>query len=149
VSAGKTRRRLTRLQKWVLILGILVALLALANLGRLVMAVHYARQLPDLPMTVSWTYLALMGGVWCAVFFFCAGGLIYFRPWSRWATLISVSLYQAHVWINHLAFDASGRSRQLRPHDVACTVILLAVVWGSLCLPGVRRVFKPPIELSN
>ena len=55
MSAHKIQRRLTLAQKWVLVLSILVALLAVANLGRLVMAIYYAKRLPELPMTLSWT----------------------------------------------------------------------------------------------
>jgi hypothetical protein len=143
MSHDKAGKRLTRAQKWVLAISMLVVLLALANLGRLVMAVYYAESLPDLPMTVSWTYLALMGGVWCVVFFVCAAGLIYFRPWGRWVALVSVPIYQAHIWLNHLLFDASERAGQLWPRDVVCTAILVAIVWGSLHLPRIRSVFRP------
>jgi uncharacterized membrane protein (DUF2068 family) len=122
----------------------LVMLLGLTNLGRLAMAVHYAQRLPDLPMTVSWTYLALMGAVWCVVFLVCTGGLVYFRSWGRWAALVSIPLYQVHVWVNHLSFDVSERAGQLRPRDEVCTAILLAIVWGLLCVPSIRRVFNPP-----
>ena len=149
MSTGRTRRKLTRAEKWVLVLAILITFLALANLGRLVMAVYYAQRLPDLPMTVSWTYLALVGGAWCAVFVVCAGGLVYFRPWGRWVALVSVSLYQIHVWVNHLLFDATERASQLWPRDVVCTTILLVVVWGSFSLPSVRAVFKPAARSSE
>ena len=144
MNRKRKRRPLTRAQKWVLTLSMLVMLLGLANLGRLAMAVHYAQRLPDLPMTVSWTYLALMGAVWCVVFLICAGGLVYFRSWGRWAALISIPLYQVHVWVNHLLFDVSERAGQLRPRDEACTAILLAIAWGLLYAPSIRRVFKSP-----
>jgi hypothetical protein len=144
MNRKRNRRPLTRAQKWVLALSMLVVLLGLANLGRFAMAVHYAQRLPDLPMTVSWTYLALMGAVWFAVFLICAGGLVYFHPWGRRAALISIPLYQVHVWVNHLLFDASERAGQLWPRDEACTAILLAIVWGLLYVPSIRRVFKPP-----
>ena len=146
MNGDNRRKRLTRAQKTVLILSILVVLLAVANLGRMVMAIYYAKRLPDLPMTLSWTYLAVMGGVWFTILGGCVGGLIYFRPWGRLATLVTVPVYQIHVWANHLALDASERAGQLWPRDLACTAILLVIVWGVLWLPGVRRVFSPPVE---
>jgi hypothetical protein len=146
MNGDNSRKRLTLAQKVVLTLSILIALLAVANLGRLVMSIYYARRLPDLPMTLSWTYLAVMGGVWFSILCGCAGGLIYFRPWGRLATLAAVPLYQIHAWVNHLAFDASERGGQLWSRDLAYTAILLIIVWVVLWLPGVRRVFKPPVE---
>jgi hypothetical protein len=146
MNKDSSRQRLTFAQKVVLVLSILVALLAVANLGRLIMAIYYAKRLPDLPMTLTWTYLAAMGGVWFIVLGGCVGGLVYFRSWGRLATLVAVPIYQIHVWINHLAFDASERAGQLWPRDLVCTVILLVIIWGALWLPGVRRVFSPPVE---
>jgi hypothetical protein len=146
MNGDDSRERLTLAQKAVLILSILIALLAVANLGRLVMAIYYAKRLPDLPMTLSWTYLAVMGSVWFTVLGGCVGGLIYFQSWGRLATLVSVPVYQIHVWVNHLALDASERAGQLWPRDLACTALLLVIVWGVLWLPSVRRVFNPPVE---
>jgi hypothetical protein len=50
------------------------------------------------------------------------------------------TLYQAHIWLNHLLFDASDYARQTRPRDLALSALFLAVVWGTLHLPGVRRI---------
>jgi hypothetical protein len=138
----KRKRRLTPAQKWVVLLGLLVLALALGNLVRAAMVVHYATWLPDLPMTVSWTYLAAMGGFWCAAFLACAVGLACFRHWGRWATLAATTLYEVHVWVNHLAFDASDYARQVWLQDLLLTLLLLAFVWGLLNLPGVRGEFK-------
>jgi hypothetical protein len=141
VNEGETKRRLTRAQKWVIGLSVLISALGLANVGRLAMAVYYAGHLPDLPMAVPWTYLAVMGGVWGVAFLACALGLVYFWPWGRWATLIAVTLYEAHVWANHLLFDANEYPRQVWPRDLALTLVLLIVVWGLLNWPSVRREF--------
>ena len=139
VSEGKARQRLTRAQKWVIVLSVLILALGLANVGRLAMAVYYANRLSDLPMAVPWAYLAVMGGVWGAAFLFCALSLVYFWPWGWWATLIAVTLYEALVWANHLLFDANEYARQVWPRDLALTLILLIVVGGVLSWPSVRR----------
>jgi len=143
MKTGKGKRPpLTRPQKWVLGLTLLVLALGLANLGRAGVALHYAALLPDLPMTVSWAYLAAVGAFWGAAFLACAVGLGRFRPWSRWATLAAVTLYEAHAWVNHLLFDASDYARQTRPRDLMLTLLLLALVWGVLNVPQVRRTLE-------
>jgi len=136
------RPRLTRPQRWVIALALLVLALGLGNLGRAVMALRYAACLPDLPMTVSWAYLVAMGAFWGVALTACAVGLVRFRPWGRWAALAATTLYEAHVWVNHLLFDASDYARQTRPRDLVLTLLLLALVWGLLNWPSVRKVFK-------
>jgi hypothetical protein len=125
----------------VITLGLLVLTLGLVNLGRAGMALHYNALLPDLPMTVSWTYLAATGAFWGLVFAVCAIGLLRFRPWGRWGTLAAVTLYQAHVWVNHLLFDTSDYARQTRPRDMVLTLRLLALVCGSLSSRNLRKTF--------
>lgn len=142
----KSRKRLTCPQKQVVALSLLVLALGLANLGRAAMALRYAAHLPDLPMTVSWAYLVVMGGFWSAVSVVCAVGLVRFRPWGRWSTLAATTLYEAHVWVNHLLFDASDYARQTRPRDLLLTFLLLAFTWGLLSLHSVRKTFESEEE---
>jgi len=131
------RRKLTHPQKWIIVLA-----LGLGNLGRIARAIYYASYLPDLPMTVSWTYQAVMGGFWCAALLVCTVALMRLWPWARWATLATVTLYQAHVWVNHLLFDANERARQLLPCNAALTLGLLVFVWVVLNWPSVRQAFR-------
>ena len=116
--------------------------LGLANMTRAALALRYDALLPDLPLTVPLTYLAAMGGFWGLAFVACAVGLARFRLWGRWGTLAAVTLYEVHVWINHLLFDANDYARQTRPRDLVLTLLLLAVVWGLLNWPSIRKVFK-------
>ena len=116
--------------------------LGLGNLGRAGVALRYAALLPDLPMTVTWTYLAAMGGFWGVILTACAVGLLRFRPWGRWSTLAATTLYEAHVWANHLLFDASDYTRQTWPWNLALTFFLLALIWGLLNWPSIRKEFK-------
>ena len=136
------RHALTRPQKWVTILSLLMLVLGLGNLGRAGVALRYAALLPDLPMTVTWTYLAVMGGFWGVILTACAVGLVRFRPWGRWSTLAGTTLYEAHVWANHLLFDASDYTRQTRPWNLALTFFLLALIWGLLNWPSIQKEFK-------
>ena len=139
---SKNRKRLSYPQKWVIALGLLMLVLGLANLGRALMALRYGALLPALPMTVSWTYLAAMGGFWGLIFGACTMGLVSFRPWSRWGTLAAVTLYEVHVWANHLLFDANEYAFQIRPRDLLLTLLLLALIWGLLSWPSIRKEFK-------
>lgn len=109
---------------------LLIAAVGLGNLGRAVMALHYARVLPDLPLTVPWAYLAGMGIFWGIALMVCAVGLHLRRSWGRWATIAVATLYQAHVWLNHLLFDASDYARQTRPRDLVLSVLFLIVLWA-------------------
>jgi hypothetical protein len=104
---SKKSKRISYAQCWIIALGLLTLALGLANLGRAAKALRYAAFLPALPMTVSWAYLAAMGGFWGLIFAACTVGLLGFRPWGWWGTLAAVTLYEGHVWANHLLFDAS------------------------------------------
>ncbi len=123
---------------WIASLVLLLGLMGLGNLGRAVMALRYARILPDLPLTVPWAYLAGVGIFWGIALTACAGGLYLRRPWSHWATLAVATLYQAHVWLNHLLFDASDYARQTRLRDLALSGLFLVIVWAIL-FPRRRR----------
>jgi hypothetical protein len=128
----------------VVVLALLVLALGLANLARMGVALRYASLLPDLPTTVPLEYLAAMGAFWGGALTTCAVGLVRFRRWGRWGTLAAVTLYEAHVWVNHLLFDASDYARQTRGWDLLLTVLLLALIWGSLSLRSVRETFPSP-----
>lgn len=142
-SSGKKRkRRLTGAQKLVVWFSILPLALAAGNLIRAVMALRYAGRLSHVTMTVSWTYLAAMGSFWAAVFGGCVVGVVGFRRWGRWLTLASATLYEVHVWANHLLFDVSDYARLVWMRDLALSVLLLAFVWGFLNWPGIRKVFS-------
>lgn len=138
----RKRERLSRSQKWVVILALVMLALGLGNLGKAAMAIRYADLLSEVPLTLTWQYLTGMGALWGIVFIGCSVGLMRFRTWGRWATLISATAYQIHIWVNHLLFDASDYARQTRPRDLVLTALFLALVWGLLCLPSVRGVFN-------
>jgi uncharacterized membrane protein YczE len=139
----RSRTKRTLAQKWVIVLGLLVLALGLANLVRAALALRYEALLPDLPMTAPLTYVAAVSGLWGLVLVVCASGLARFHPWGRWGTLAAVTLYQVHVWVNHVLLDANDYAFQTQPRDLALTLLLLALTWGSLNLPHIRKVFEP------
>ena len=129
-------------EKAVILLGVLTLALALANLGRAVVALGYSVRLPDLPTTIPLWYLAAMGGFWGVAFTASTVGLSLFREWGRRCALAAVTLYQVNAWLNRLLFVASDYARQTFPRDLFLTVTLLLIVWVPLNLPGVRQVFE-------
>lgn len=138
----RSSAKLTLAQKWVAVPSLLVLALGLANLMRAALALRYDALLPDLPMTVPLIYLAAMGVFWGLVFVVCTVGLVRFRRWGRWGTMAATVLYEIHVWVNHLLFDANDYALQTRPRDLALTLLLLIFILGPLNLASIRRIFK-------
>ncbi len=136
-SPSRTARRA------VILLGLLTLALGLANLARVGTALWYDTRLPDLATTAPLPYLAAMGIGWGALWVGASVGLMRRRPWGRRATLVLVTLYETHVWINHSLFDANEYAWQTQPRDMALSLLLLTIVWGTLSLPRVREVFQP------
>ena len=118
-----------------------VLISGLANLWRGGLAISYAARLPELPLTVSWAYLAATGIFWGLALTACSVALAGFYPWARWVTLAAATLYELHVWVNHLLFDANDYARRTWPRDLVLTAVLLALVWGVLSWPSIHREF--------
>jgi hypothetical protein len=138
MAKARERHRWSLAQQWVAILAVVMLGLAVANWIRLAGALYY-RAVPELPLM---PYRAALGGFWGSVFVACTVGLLGLWPWGRWATLIAVTVYQVHVWVNHFVFDASDYALQRRPRDAVLTLTLLAFVWLTLSWPSVRREFQ-------
>ena len=137
----KALERLSAAEKWVLVMTALTLVLALANLGRAALAMRYAAQIPGLETRMPLNYAAATGLFWGISLIVSAGGLFDTREWGRVSTLITVTLYQAHVWLNRLGFDASDHARETRSRDMVLTAVLLLLYWGTLSLRPVQRVF--------
>ena len=137
------RRQPDSREKYVALVGLLVGAIGLGNVGRAWVAWQYSTRLPQLAMTASWTYLAVIGLAWGTALLAVAIGLLRFRTWGRVGTLVASSLYQANVWANHVLFDANDYVRQTWPRQLLLSGLFLAAVWGVLCWPGMRKVFRP------
>jgi len=137
----KALARLSAAEKWVLVMSALTLVLALANLGRAAVAMRYAAQIPGLETSMGLIYAATTGLFWGISLIVSTGGLLGAYEWGRVSTLITVTLYQAHVWLNRLGFDASDYARETRPRDMVLTAVLLLLYWGTLNLRPVQRVF--------
>jgi hypothetical protein len=134
-------KQFTAAQKWVIVLIGLTLVLALGNLGRALVALQYASSPLDLSTTAPLSYFAAMGIFWGLAFFICTVGLSRFRDWGRWSTLAAITLYQAHIWINHLLFNVSDYARRAAPRNLVLTALSLLAFWGLLSLPMVRGAF--------
>jgi hypothetical protein len=135
------RARLSRHKKWAVAVATVVLIVGLSNIARGALAIVYATRLPALPMTVSWGYVAATAIFWGLVLTACSFVLAGFYPWARWLTLAAATTYEAHVWANHLLFDANDYAGRTWPRDLVLTALLLALVWGVLSWPSVRAEF--------
>jgi hypothetical protein len=117
-------------------------LVGLGNLARGILALVSSARLPDLPLTASWSYLAATGLFWGLVLSTLAFCLAGFLGWARVATLAAATVFQTHVWVSHLVFDANEYAHRTWPRDLALTGLFLTIVWGVLCWPSVRRTFR-------
>ena len=131
-----------RRRKWVTGLALLILVLALANSVRMGVAITYWGRLPQLPMTVSWLYLAGGGLFWAVAFSISALGLFRFRAWGRWATLTAATSYAIHLWFNPLCFEASAYPRQSWGGGAVGSGAFLAAVWLFLNWRGIKNVLK-------
>ena len=106
------------------------------NLARAVLAWLRADSLTDLPTTMPMTLLAGTSLVWAVVFIACSLGLWRLRPWGRRGTLVAITLFHGHIWVNHFIFDRSPYAREVWPFALLHTLVTLSVVWGFLYWPG-------------
>jgi uncharacterized membrane protein (DUF2068 family) len=113
------------------------------NLARGLWAWDQARVLVDLSWSTSlpMNWLAATSLFWALVFAVCSVGLWRVRSWGRRATLIGVTLYHGHIWVNHWLFARSDYTSQVRPFSILNTALVLVLVWGFLNWPSVRAVF--------
>jgi hypothetical protein len=140
-AVGLSRpRRVTLFSLGVLVLG------GGLNLLRAGWAWWQSQALADLvtPTAMPMGLLASTSLAWGLVFGLCGLGLWRLRPWGRKGALAAVSLFHAHVWLNHLLFDRSDYARQVWPFALAHTLAALLVVWGFLYWPAVRRLYAGP-----
>lgn len=107
------------------------------------------QRLPDLPLTVPLSYLAVSAAGWGVLLLACAVGLWKRCSWSYPLAVACTALFQAHVWLNHVLFDASDYALQTWPRDALLSLIFLGCTWGPLSLRGVRRALDRPCGLRR
>jgi hypothetical protein len=115
--------------------------LAAFNAWRAILVVRQLEYLRGLSLEGPALVLALTGLGWAAGFGVAAIGLYRLRRWARLWTMAAIVLYQANLWLVRLVFEKSPDEPVTRPADAALAVLSIAVVWGVLSWPSMRRMF--------
>lgn len=114
------------------------------NLARATWALGQTSALAELSLSTSMPMSYLFGTslVWSLVFGGCSFGLWRLQSWGRIGTLVAVTLYQGHIWLNHIVFDRSDYARQVWPFAIVHTLVVLGAVWGFLNWPTIRDLYE-------
>lgn len=114
-----------------LILVVVSSLFALANVTRAFLAVQQAIRLPDLPVAAPAPYIMLMSAAWAIAFGVCAFGLARSHRWAPRATIIVIVLYQANLWLTHLAFSRSSEANARAGFGILLGVLFIVCIGGA------------------
>ncbi len=125
----------------VTILALAVLCLSLFNLLGAVSGVERYPFLSRLSLSLPLAYRLGSRAVWSAAFGALAAGLWRLKHWGRVGTPAAFTLYLAQDWFDRLMFNRTDYARVTEPFSLALTVIELALVWGILLWPKVRRSF--------
>jgi hypothetical protein len=126
----------------VTILALAVLCLSLFNLLGAVSGMERYAFLSRLSLGAPLAYHLGSRAVWSVVFGALAAGLWRLKAWGRAGTLAAFTLYAAQSWFDRLVFSRSDYARVTLPFSLALTAIGLALVWGTLLWPRVRRSFS-------
>ena len=126
----------------VTILALTVLFLSLFNLLGAASGFQRYAFLSQLSLDVPLAYRLSSRAVWSLIFGPLAVGLWRLKAWGRVGTLAAFTLYAAQSWVDRLVFSRTDYARVTEPFSLALTVIGLALVWGILLWPKVRRSFS-------
>jgi hypothetical protein len=126
----------------VTLFSLLVLLLAAWNVFQVWNAVQRYDFMRTLNVTTAANLLIVMGVTWAIGFGLAAWGLWRLRSWGRTWTLIAIIAYQAQQWIMRFTLVRSSDEVIRRPADLFLSLLSIAVVWGFLFIPKIRRLFQ-------
>lgn len=97
------------------VLVVALGLFSLANAVRLVQAIQQMQleqtgQLPAGLSAIPAAYLAAISLIWAVAFGFAAVNVARSRSWAARVTIAVIVLYQANLWLNHVAFTRSAEA---------------------------------------
>jgi len=115
--------------------------LAVFNAWRAILVIQGSEDLRSLGLASLAIALLLTGIAWAILFGAAAFGVYRLRRWARLWTMAAIVLYQVNLWLIRLIFEKSPDELLTRPADAAIAVLSIAVVWGVLSWPSLRRVF--------
>ncbi len=127
---------------WILFITVIVfTLFTAAEWVRFVESIRLWSYLSSLNAAVSPHYQAVTGFVWGVCGLAAVVGLWGGKPWARRAARILAVTYAGYYWIDQVFIGKSEIRTTNWPFLGGATVVLLALVWGSLALPAVRNFF--------
>ncbi len=125
----------------VTIFALLVLLLAAWNVFQVLSVLQRYDLMRTLGLTTEANLLLLIGLTWAIGFGLAAWGLWRLRPWGYTWMLIAIVGYQAQQWIMRLSLMRSSDEVIRRPADVFLSLLSIAIVWGFLFIPKIRRLY--------
>ena len=125
----------------VTLFSLLVLLLAAWNVFQVWSAVQRYDFMRTLNLITPANLLIITGVTWAIGFGLAAWGLWRLRSWGRTWMLIAIVAYQAEQWIMRLSLMHSSDEVIRRPADVFLSLLSIAVVWGLLFIPKIRRLY--------
>ena len=125
----------------VTLFSLLVLLLAAWNAFQVWSAWQRYDFMRSLDLSTEANILIVSGVTWAIGFGLAAWGLWRLRSWGRTWMLIAIVAYQAEQWIMRLSLMHSSDEVIRRPADVFLSLLGIAVVWGLLFVPKVRRLY--------
>jgi hypothetical protein len=126
----------------VTIFALLVLLLAAWNIFQAFSAWQNYDLMRALNLSTEANLLIIIGLTWATGFGLAAWGLWRLRSWGRTWMLIAIVAYQAQQWIMRFALMRSSDEVIRRPADVVLSLLSIAVVWGFLFIPKIRRLYR-------
>ncbi len=100
----------------------------LGNLIRCGLALQYAVQLPDVPGSASFVYVAVTCAGWTVVFAICTIAAVLRLRWAAWAAILAAVFNQTHVWVDRLVFSRSSESFQTLGFAAFISFLLLLLI---------------------
>jgi hypothetical protein len=126
----------------VTLFSLLVLLLAAWNAFQVWSVFQQYDFMRTLNLTTEANILIVIGLTWAIGFGLAAWGLWRMRSWGRTWMLIAIIVYQAQQWIMRLSLMRSSEEVIRRPADILLSLLSIAVVWGFLFIPKIRRLYQ-------
>lgn len=126
----------------VTLFSLVVLLLAAWNVFQVFSAFQSYDLMRMLNVTTEGNLLIVIGLTWAIGFGLAAWGLWRMRSWGHTWMLIAIVAYQAQQWIMRLSLMRSSDEVIRRPADVFLSLLSIAVVWGFLFIPKIRRIYS-------
>ena len=126
----------------VTLFSLLVLLLAAWNIFQVFSAWQSYDLMRTLNLSTEANLLIVIGLTWAIGFGLAAWGLWRLRSWGRTWMLIAIVAYQTQQWIMRFALMRSPDEVIRRPADFFLSLVSIAVVWGFLFIPKIRRLYR-------